>query len=266
MPANRPLTSTLLLFKAYVYICLLQSKMVLQIPCRSMTALHDTAKHVSGMFGVTDRLALVCKVSAYRRAKSRLGVGKEDKFSYGQSVGPSGVIAVDVPNYQHQAQRQQALQQTRTVRQPAPQLPTPFAAAQVPLPDDDEGPGGNMFPSRAGSIPLTDHAKTIADIAGGAAAKRSSTPLQRRSLVPGQAYAAPVTTRLGSAPPGIKRFSLPGIRPGSSMLPLHRSAPGLGNLFPLVRSACTKFYSLRHRCCAYGKRVNVLHPYENPHC
>ena len=191
---------------------------------------------------VTDRLALICKVSAYRRAKSKLGVGIEDRFSYGQSVGPSGVIAVDVPNYQHHAQRQQALQQARVVGQRVPQLPTPFAAAQVPLPDDDEGPGGNMLLSRAGSIPLTDHAKTIADMEGGAAAKRSSTPLQRRSLIPGQASVAPVTTRLGSAPPGIKRFSVPGIRPGSSMLPLHKSAPGLGKPSPPCCVSLHKVY------------------------
>lgn len=176
-------------------------------------------------FWGTDMLALVCKVSAFRRVKSKLGVGKEDKFSYGHSDGPSGVISVNVPNYQHRAQRQQALQQSRLVAQPVPQLPTPFAAAQVPLPDDDGGAGGDRLLSRAGSTALTDHAKTVADIA---AAKRSSTPLQRQSLVPGQASVAPVTTRLGSAPPGIKRHSAPGIRLGSSLLPLHKSAPGLG--------------------------------------
>lgn len=178
-------------------------------------------------FGL-DGLALVCKVSAFRRAKSKLGVGKEDKFRYGHSVGPSGVIAVDVPNYQHHAQRQQALQQARMVGQAVPQLPTPFAAAQVPLPDDVEGVGGNQLVTTVGSIPPTDDVKTIADIAGGAAAKRSSTPFLRQSLVPGQASAAPVTSRMGSAPPGIKRPSALGIRPGSTLLPLHRSAPGLG--------------------------------------
>lgn len=170
---------------------------------------------------------MFCQVSAYRRAKSKLGVGKEDKFSYGHSVGPTGVISVNVPNYQHHAQRQQALQHTLVAGQPVPQLPTPFAAAQVPLPtddDDDEGAGGHMPPSRVGSNPFTDHAKTMA---GGAAAKRTSSHLQRQSLLPGQASAAPVTTRLGSAPPGIKRPSAIGIRLGSS--PHHKSAPGLGS-------------------------------------
>ena len=177
--------------------------------------------------------ALVCQVSAFRRAKSKLGVGKEDQFSYGQSVGPSGVIAVDVPNYQHHAQRQQALQQAlqqaQMAGQAVPQLPTPFAAAQVPLPDDNEGAGAHMPFSKAGSILLTDHSKTIADIVAGTAARPSPLPLQRQSQVPGQASAAPVTTRLGSAPPCIKRISAPGIRLGSSMLPHHKSAPGLGN-------------------------------------
>ena len=181
---------------------------------------------------------MVCKVSAFRRVKSKLGVGKEDKYGYGHSVGQPGVISVNVPDYQHHAQRHQALQQARVIGQPVPQLPTPFAAAQVPLPDDDGGTGGDNLLSRAGSNPLTDHAKTIADMAGGA--KRSSTPLQRQSLVPGQASAAPVTTRLGSAPPGIKRSSAPGIRLGSSLLPLHQSAPGLGKPSSLCQVSLRK--------------------------
>lgn len=201
------------------------------------------------MFWVQDGLAFSCKVSAFRRAKSKLGVGKEDKFSYGHSVGPSGVISVDVPNYQHRAQRQQALQQARMVGQSVPQLPTPFAAAQVPLPDDDEGVGGNKVVTRVGSIPLTDDAKTIADIVGGAASRRSSTPLLRQALVPGQPSAAPMTSRLGSAPPGIKRPSALGIRPASSLLPLHKSAPGLGK--PCSSSVCQASLhevSPKHKC------------------
>ena len=59
------------------------------------------------------------------RAKSKLGLGKADKFGYGQSVGPSGVISVDVPNYQQHEQRRQTLGKS------LPKLPTPFAAAQV---------------------------------------------------------------------------------------------------------------------------------------
>lgn len=197
-------------------------------------------------FGFQNTPALVCQVSAYRRVKSRLGVGKEDKFSYGHSVGPTGVISVNVPNYQHHAQRQQAFQQAQMGGQPVPQLPTPFAAAQVPLPDDGdvEGAGGHMPPSRAGSNPFTDHAKTAA---GGAAAKRTSSHLQRQSLVPGRASAAPVTTRLGSAPPGIKRPSAMGNRLGSS--PHHKSAPGLGNPPSLTLSFCSYCPCLTNRGC-----------------
>lgn len=172
-----------------------------------------------------------CKVSAFRRVKSKLGVGKEDKFSYGHSVGPSGVISVDVPNYQHHAQRQQALRQTQMSYQPMPKLPTPFAAAQMPLPDEQDGAGGRMPLSRAGSISLTDHAKTIAEVTGGASGRRGSLSAQRQALVPGQASVAPVHTRLGSAPPGIKSISVSGIRPGPSLLPHHKSAPGLGMPF-----------------------------------
>ena len=179
---------------------------------------------------IAHKRAVVCKVAAYKRAKSKLGVGQEDKYSYGHSIGPSGVLAVDVPNYQLQAQRRQTLQQAQMTGQQLPQLPTPFAAAQVPLPDDSE-PGETHLPhSRAGSLPSTTHPNASADLAGGTAAQRGSTPLHRQSLVPGHASAAPGASRLGSAPPGIKVKPASGIRRGSSVLPQHKSAPGLGKL------------------------------------
>lgn len=183
--------------------------------------------------------AVVCKVAAYRRAKSKLGVGQEDKYSYGHSIGPSGVLAVTVPNYQLQAQRRQALQQAQMTGQQLPQLPTPFAAAQVPLPDDSEPEGSHLPHSRAGSMPSISH--PLADMAGGTAAHRGSIPLQRQSLVPGHASAAPVTTRLGSAPPGIKVRSASGIRRGSAALPHHKSAPGLGEP-PLLQQPASSLF------------------------
>lgn len=177
----------------------------------------------------------MCKAAAYRRVKSKLGVDKEDKFSYGHSLGPSGVLAVDVPNYQLQDQRRQASQQAQMAGQQLPQLPTPFAAAQVPLPDDSERGGAHLLHSRAGSMPSTTRPNAMADMADGTAAHHGSIPLLRQSLVPGQASAAPAS-RLGSAPPGIKLKSATAIRRGSSMLPHHKSAPGLGKPSSLCQS------------------------------
>jgi len=88
--------------------------------------------------------------------KNKLGIGQEDRYDYGHSGGPRGVIAVEVPNYQRHRQRQMPAHITGLVGQPLPKLPTPFAAAQVPLPDDNDDPGGHMPLSRAGSIPLAD--------------------------------------------------------------------------------------------------------------
>ena len=167
------------------------------------------------------------QVSAFKRVKSRLGVGQEDRFSYGQSVGPNGVLSVDVPNYQLRAQRQQTMQPQMTL-QPLPKLPTPFAAAQVPLPDDSDG-ARRMSLSRAGSNLLAEHAKTLAAAPlMRHSAQRGPLPLRRQSLVPGQASVAPKQSRLGSAPPSIRRLSAPGLTPGPSLLPRHNSAPGLG--------------------------------------
>lgn len=169
--------------------------------------------------------------------KNKFGIGQEDRYEYGHSGGPRGVIAVEVPNYQRHRQRQRPAHLTGLVGQPLPKLPTPFAAAQVPLPDDNDDLGGHMPLSRAGSIPLAD-ARALAhlgDKVKDTSGKRGSVPL-RQALTPGQAAVGGMSTRLGSAPPGIRprpSFApLPGAAalglPGAGIAPRHQSAPHLG--------------------------------------
>lgn len=174
--------------------------------------------------------------------KNKLGIGQEDRYDYGQSGGPRGVIAVEVPNYQRHRQRQMPAHITGLIGQPLPKLPTPFAAAQVPLPDDNDDLGGHMPLSRAGSIPLAD-ARALAhlgDKVKDTSGKRGSVPL-RQALAPGQAAIGGTSNRLGSAPPGIRprpSFApLPGAAalglPGAGIAPRHQSAPHLGPTFVL---------------------------------
>ena len=165
------------------------------------------------------------------RVKSRLGIGQEDRYRYGAFGGPTGVISVAVPNYQRQQQhRRQHLQSAQLTGQPLPNLPTPFAAAQVPLPDDDELSGSQIPHSRAGSIQLRSNPKILVDVVGGTMEKRMSLPLHRQSLVPGQATVAPLNARLGSAPPGSNHPSMPPL-PDAAVAPRYQSAPGIGELF-----------------------------------
>ncbi len=178
----------------------------------------------------TELCLVLCKVRAMNKLKSRLGIGQEDKYRHGHSGGVTGVISVEVPHWQRHVQRPQTAQIARLAGRPLPTLPTPFAAAQVPLPDDHEGTGGKMPLSRADSIPLGD-TRTLANVDGDTSGKRSSVPLQRQSLVPGQTAVAGVSTRLGSAPPGLKpRLSLAGVAGGTGPI-RHQSAPGLGKSF-----------------------------------
>lgn len=170
--------------------------------------------------------------------KNKLGMGQEDRYDYGHSGGPRGVITVEVRNYQRHRQRQMPAHLTGLVGQPLPKLPTPFAAAQVPLPDDNDDLGGLMPLSRAGSIPLAD-ARALAHLGEkvkDTSGKRGSVPL-RQALMPGQAAVGGVSNRLGSAPPGIRprpSFApLPGAAalglPGAGIAPRHQSAPHLGS-------------------------------------
>lgn len=183
-------------------------------------------------------VVLMCQVRAYSRVKNKFGIGQEDRYSYGHSGGPRGVIAVEVPNYQRRRQHQRTVQNAKLTGQPLPNLPTPFAAAQVPLPDGNEDITGHMPLSRAGSIPLADarmltpFGKKVGDMSG----KRGSVPLQRQALMAGQAAVAGGSTRLGSAPapmrPRPSTASLlgptPAGLPGASAAPRHHSAPHLG--------------------------------------
>ncbi|KAL0018632.1 hypothetical protein WJX77_009530 [Trebouxia sp. C0004] len=175
-------------------------------------------------------------VRAYGRMKNKLGIGQEDRYDYGHSGGPRGVIAVEVPNYQRHWQRQMPAHITGLVGQPLPKLPTPFAAAQVPLPDDNDDLGGHMPLSRAGPIPLAD-ARALAhmgDKVKGTSGKRGSVAL-RQALMPGQAAVGGMSTRLGSAPPSIRprpSFApLPGAAAlglsGAGVAPRYQSAPHL---------------------------------------
>ena len=107
----------------------------------------------------------------------------------------------------------------------------------MPLPDGDEGIGGQMATSRAASV--GNRSAAVASAIGTAVGKRASTSLLRQSLVPGQTIVAPVSTRLGSAPPGSRaRLSPPGfVHIGDG--PRHQSAPHPGTVIHSTGNFCT---------------------------
>lgn len=182
--------------------------------------------NMSNKLVFTSCMPLFIQVSAVKKVQSSLGIGKPDKYSYGGGTFPNGVITVNVPNYQ---QRHQPVTSTPLLHpgDPLPNLPTPFAAAQVPLPD--QASAQDTFASPTAAQP---HGLTL-------------SPAVENALGPGGISASPVppgtagrasmirgSGRLGSAPPAagpkMQPMALPPVSTLAGNLKRHRSTPHLG--------------------------------------
>lgn len=183
------------------------------------------------------------QINAVNKVKSTLGVGKPDKFSYGGGTFPNGVITVNVPNYQQHKQPHVNAPLLHP-GDPLPNLPTPFAAAQVPLPD--QKPAADNPASPFGPTSLR-HGLSLTPSVQKALGPRgvSVSPLPQGAVQPSMIRGS---DRLGSAPPTAGPTVQPLVQPSvatltpAGKLRRHKSTPHLGNRLDAL--LCKLFVSL----------------------
>ena len=174
-------------------------------------------------------------MSALKKVKSTLGIGKPDKYDYGGGTFPKGVITVNMPDHQ----RRQSSHPSGPLRHPGdplPNLPTPFAAAQLPLPDQKHFPGtpassATADPTGLAGLTLSPTARKVSGPPTGPRAI-SISPLPRNTG--SQPPAVKLSGRLGSAPPGTATraqapsfAAVPSIAPPGALRRL-RTSPHVG--------------------------------------
>ena len=175
-------------------------------------------------------VSLCIQVSAVNKVKSTLGVGKQDKYSYGGGTFPNGVITVNVPNYQ---QRQQPRPKAPLLHSadPLPNLPTPFAAAQLPLPDQNSAIDSLASPAAAEGL---TQGLGLSPAVQKALAPRGASVSPNIQGGAGQPATIRGSGRLGSAPatagPKMHSLALPSVATLTTAgnLRRHRSTPHLG--------------------------------------
>lgn len=176
-------------------------------------------------------VSLCIQVSAVNKVKSTLGVGKQDKYSYGGGTFPNGVITVNVPNYQ---QRQQPRPKAPLLHpaDPLPNLPTPFAAAQLPLPDQSSAIDSLAAPAAAEG--LTQGLGLSPAVQKALAPRGASVSPNLIQVGAGQPAMIRGSGRLGSVPatagPKMHSLALPSVATltPAGNLRRHRSTPHLG--------------------------------------
>ena len=187
--------------------------------------------------------------------RSTLGVGKPDKYSYGGGTFPNGVITVDVPDYQHSKQPRAAGPLLHP-GDPLPNLPTPFAAAQVPLPDQKAAADNPTSPFAATSLrPRLSLSPSVQKALGPRGVSVSPLP----GVAAGQPSLIKGSGRLGSAPaaagPKMQPLILPSVATltPAGNLRRHKSTPHLGN--KLVAQPSVAQTAGKHlHCCLFSAK------------